>query len=690
VPTVYLLAPIEVTGTRARATAPPVATIVVDPVTIQTTPAENSYDLIRRTAGLEVHDQGQGPGFSSNVVLRGFTADHSSDVLLTIDGVPQNLPVHGHVEGYADWTPLFAGAVSSLRVIHGPSSPLHGDFSIAGAVEVYTQPDADGWAGNLTANGFGDLSGWVTAGRRSESGGALAGLDLRRTEGWRDHSEKDIGNVLFRGWRSAGQGRIEGGLALHAARWDSPGFLSLTQFGQGDFEGAADQTDGGNQSRIVAHGRYATPIGPSRFLQWMGWGLVSDLDLFLTTPGHEDAFGNLYQSSESDRRWGAGTEAEVSWLPSSHEVTVGVSLRTDRSEYDKNRTLRRSRIDGEVAVDAEHTAAGLYLRWRKTVMDRLGLDLGARVDHLRYRSFNRLGLEEEAVAASLAPAGAGTRVGDIIILEPGPAVFHIIGDQGPVGEWVRGDQTIVSPKLGARFSLTDRVTLTASSSRGFRSAVGVLGDPDRPPFLAWAQEVGVEFAQPGLDAHLSLFRTDVTNERTQDPITLAISSAGSSVRQGMEATLSVEAGRGIVLSGRGTYTDAQLSGRYADAHHDHGDDGSAPPETPSEGEAGGQRVPGIAKYLGSLSASFPLMRDIEGRIDWRVTGGYVPIGEPDALTDAFSVLDFGVSVPLREGLFAELEVRNVLDEAYAEMRSSGYVNPGAPRSIGLGFHYQGN
>jgi outer membrane receptor protein involved in Fe transport len=545
----------------------------------------------------------------------------------------------------------------------------------------------------LTANGFGDLSGWVTAGRRSEGGGALAGLDLRRAEGWRDHSERDIGNVLLRGWRSAGQGRIEGGLALHSARWDSPGFLSLAEFGQGDFESAADQTDGGNQSRVVAHGRYATPIGPRRFLQLMGWGLVSDLDLFLTTPGHEDAFGNLYQSSESDRRWGAGTEAELSWMPSSHEVTVGVSLRTDRSEYDKNRTLRRSPIDGEVAVDAEHTAAGLYVRWRKTIMDRLGLDLGARVDHLRYRSFNRLGLEElegPEAAASMAPAGAGTRVGDIIILEPGPAVFHIIGDQGPVGEWVRGDQTIVSPKLGARFSLTDRVTLTASSSRGFRSAVGVLGDPDRPPFLAWAQELGIEYATPRLDSRLSLFRTDVTNERIQDPITLAISSAGSSVRQGVEVDVDVEAGRGIVLSGRGTYTDARLSGRYADAHHDHGDDGSTPDATPPEEETGGQRVPGIARFLGSLSASFPVVRDIEGRLGWRVTGGYVPIGESDARTDAFSVLDLGVSIPLREGLFAELEVRNVLDEAYAEMRSSGYVNPGAPRSISLGFHYQGN
>ncbi|MEX1258237.1 MAG: Plug domain-containing protein [Gemmatimonadota bacterium] len=105
----YLLAPIQATAARERATAPPVATITVDPDLTKRTPGENPYDLMRRVAGLEVHDQGQGRGFASNVVLRGFTADHSSDVLLVVDGVPVNLPVHGHVEGYADWNFLFPG-----------------------------------------------------------------------------------------------------------------------------------------------------------------------------------------------------------------------------------------------------------------------------------------------------------------------------------------------------------------------------------------------------------------------------------------------------------------------------------------------------------------------------------------------------------------------------------------------------
>ena len=670
----YILETIEATATRERATAPPVATITVDPVTIRHTHSENPYDLIRRVANLEVHDQGQGPGFASNVVMRGFTNDHSSDLLLVVDGVPVNLPVHGHVEGYADWNFLFPGAVSSLRVIHGPSSPLYGDFSVAGAVELYTQAEGDGVEANVSTNHFGDLSGWVTAGKSGPSSGGLLGLDLRRTEGWREHSNRLIGNVLLRGWRSVGEGRLEGGVALHGANGDAPGFVSQAEFESRELEQAANQTDGGEQARAAVHGRWATPLGGDRYLQVMGWGVASTWDLFLTTPGHEDAFGNLYQAAETDRRWGAGSELELSWNSGGGEFTLGTSVRTDRSEYDKDRTLRRRSVEEEISLDAEHTAGGAFLRWRRTILDRLGLDFGGRVDHLRYKSFNRFGLDPEPVEATLS----GVPVP--------PVYYHIVGSQGPVGEWVSGNETVWSPKLGARLALTDRWTLMASSSRGFRSSPGVLGDPERPPMIAWAQELGLAYERPGLESHVSLFRSDVSNERIQDPITLQVGSAGSSVRQGFEGMLSVDAPGGVTLFGRGTYTDATLSGRYADAHHDHATDEESEPTLEHED---GQRVPGIAKYLAQISATVPLRERLEGRIEWRVSGPYVPIGEPDVTTGGFSLLDAGLTFPVQDAFIVDVEMRNVLDKVYPEIRASGYVNPGAPRSLAVSVHYVG-
>ncbi|MGE0158366.1 MAG: TonB-dependent receptor [Gemmatimonadales bacterium] len=674
----YILEPIEVVAARERSVAPPVATITIEPRELQQTLSENPYDLIRRVAGLEVHDQGQGPGFASNVVLRGFTADHSSDVLIVVDGVPLNLPVHGHVEGYADWNYLFPGAISSMRVIHGPSSPLYGDFSIAGTVEVYTKADGNGLAGQLTGNGFGDASGWASLGTSGERGGALAGVELKRFTGWRDNSGQRSGNGLVRGWRQVGEGRLEGGLSFYKADWHSPGFLSLADFASGDREAAANPTDGGDQWRGMANARYALPLGGERFLQLIGWGVVSDWDLALTVPGHTDAVGNLYQTAEADQRRALGGQVELSWLPSAGELTIGVAGRHDRSEYDLGRSLRRVSIEPMVALDAGHTSASAYARWRWHPFARLGLDLGARVDHLRNRSYNRLGLADPSpsvVTAQLAAVGEPRiRAEDI---RPD---FHIIGDGGPVGVWVSGDMTLVSPKVGAELRMSDRWSLMASSSRGFRSAVGVVGDPNREPVVAWSHELGVEYATPQLTAHLSGFRMDVSHERIQDPITLEIASSGSSVRQGVEATLELGLVGEARLFARGTLTDAVLSGRYADAHDDHNQPGTG---TGTGVESPKQDVPGIARYLAQVALETPLFGELSGRTEWRVTGPYVPIGEPEVETDPYSTLDASLSYPIREGMRVDLEVRNVLDRVYPETRSSGYVSPGTPRSIGI-------
>jgi outer membrane receptor protein involved in Fe transport len=674
----YVLEPITVVAPRERASAPPVATISVEPRAIQGTASDNPYDLVRRVTGIEVHDQGQGPGFASNVVLRGFTGDHSSDLLLVVDGVPVNLPVHGHVEGYADWNYLLPGAISSLRVIHGPSSPLYGDFSMAGTMEVYTRPDAQGTAGRVFANGFGDLSGWTTTGTRGERGGGLVGLELRRIEGWRQNSEQQSGNALLRGWRQVGEGRLDGGLSLYGGKWNSPGFLSIPEFEGGDLELAANNTDGGDQKRGVLHGRYAVDLGRDRFLQVMGWGVASDWALSLTVPGHEDAAGELYQTTETDRRLGVGGRVELSWIPGAGELTVGAEGRSDWSEYDLGRSLRRVPIEDLVALDARHASVAGYLRWRFEPVSRLGLDLGARVDYLRNRSYNRVGLDASPSVVGgyqLAVVGSGE-----LLLDP-PVLYHVGEGGGPVGQWISGDHALVSPKVGARFDMSDDLSLMASSSRGFRSAVGVVGDPERDPVVTWANEVGLEYDRSRFSAHVSLFRNDVSNERIQDPITLEISSSGSSVRQGIEAISEVGLWGGVRLSGRATLTDAVLSGQYADAHDDHNQAGTGTGDPAAESPE--QDVPGVADYLAQVALEAPIWRALEGRVEWRVTGPYTPIGEPDVRTDPYGTLDAGLSYLVRHDLVLDLEVRNVLDRVYPELRSSGYVSPGAPRSISL-------
>jgi outer membrane receptor protein involved in Fe transport len=628
---------ITVTAERPRAAAPPVTTLTVPPAVLRRTFASDPYDLLRRTSGIEVHEQGQGPGYASDAVIRGFSSDHSSDVLLVIDGVPINLPVHGHVEGYSDWSILSPAAVSSFRVITGPASPLYGDFAMAGVVEVFTAADAAGTTGSVSGSSYGDAGGWVRTGKRSDGGGFLVTGDGRRQQGWRDNSASWLGNGTLRGWHRAGSGRLEGGLTVYGSNWDSPGFVSVADYNAGALTQATDPTDGGSAWRGIAHGRFTTVAGQTG-IEATAWLQRVHSSVFLTIP--ED--GALNQTDEEDRRNSVGARLQVSRPLGAGDLSAGLDGRADFAGYDLFRTEARDRILPEVGYDARYVGGGAFVRWRTLVGTRVALDLGARADGVHYRSLDRV-------------AGGG---------------------------WRTASDLIVSPKLGARFLLGDGWSLLSSLSQGFRGAPGVIGDPSLEPVRGWSKEVGARYDGSGITAQVALFRMDVSHERIQDPITREVLATGRSSRQGINADASVRLGHGITLMADGTVNDAHVKGETAELDLAPAIGTQLRPSFHIEPLEPGSAVPNVARWLGRVGVRAALTRTVTAQAAVRFSGPYTPIGEPGIETQSYAVLDLGTSLRLAPlGAVLDLELQNTLDTRYPEIRASGFLNPGAPRTL---------
>jgi hypothetical protein len=236
--------------------------------------------------------------------------------------------------------------------------------------------------------------------------------------------------------------------------------------------------------------------------------------------------------------------------------------------------------------------------------------------------------------------------------------------------------------LGTRWSLL------ASLSRGFRGAVGVIGDPSRPPVTAWSKEVGASLDGERLRGRLSLFRIDVSDERIFDPVTREVSDAGQSVRQGVSLELSWTARPGIAFQAEGTYNDAKITGVSEGAaavvpELSVGSD--VLPGKPSLHDVPltpGARVPGVARYFGRAGVDAALTPRVGARLSVRVSGPFTPIGEPSVRTSAYALMDLGGSVQLgRSGATLDLDLLNLLDTRYPELRASGFLNPGAPRTL---------
>jgi TonB dependent receptor/TonB-dependent Receptor Plug Domain len=642
---------ITVTAERPRASAPPVTTIEVAPSELRQTFAADAYDLVRRTSGIEVHEQGQGPGYASDAVIRGFSSDHSSDVLLVLDGVPINLPVHGHVEGYSDWSILSPAAINAFRVITGPASPLYGDFSLAGVVEVFTAADAGGASGSISGSSYGDAGGWIRSGVRRENGGVLLAGDGRRQEGWRDNSAYWLGNGLLRGWHKLGSGRLEGGLALYGSSWDSPGFVSVARFNDDQLTGATDPSDGGSAYRGIAHGRFTTVSGETG-IEASAWLQRVHSGVYLTIP--ED--GLLSQSDEEDRRTAWGGRFQISRPIGGGDLSAGFDGRADFATYDLYLTEQRQRIRPTTAYDARYVGGGSFVRWRTLLGSHVALDLGARADVLYYRSLDR------------------------------------IGQTG----WRSATDVILSPKLGARYFLGGGWSLLTSLSQGFRGAPGVIGDPSLNPIRGWSKELGVRYDGPSVKAQLAVFRLDVSHERIQDPVTREVLATGKSKRQGINADVELRLNGRVTLFADGTVNDARIKGEQP---RETGpltiprpilavDPNDLRPLFHIEPLEPGAHVPNVARWLGRAGLEVQVTPAWASRGALRFSGPYTPIGEPDVETRSYAVLDLGTSIRVTPiGATLDLELQNTLDVKYPEIRASGFINPGAPRTLRAGLRF---
>src|SRR5689334_11553677 len=78
--------------------------------------------------------QHAGGGKANQYFLRGFDADHGTDVALSVDGVPVNMVSHGHGQGYSDLHFLIPELVVGLDAYKGPYYSSFGDFATGGAI----------------------------------------------------------------------------------------------------------------------------------------------------------------------------------------------------------------------------------------------------------------------------------------------------------------------------------------------------------------------------------------------------------------------------------------------------------------------------------------------------------------------------------------------------------------------------
>ena len=100
-------------------------------------PINSAQDLMRLVPGL-FFGQHHGGGIAEHIFLRGFDADHGTDVNVSVDDMPLNLVSHVHGQGFSDLHFLIPELVTSYEFGKGPYYADHGDFTTAGYVGFHS------------------------------------------------------------------------------------------------------------------------------------------------------------------------------------------------------------------------------------------------------------------------------------------------------------------------------------------------------------------------------------------------------------------------------------------------------------------------------------------------------------------------------------------------------------------------
>ena len=625
---------------------------------IQLRPRESSQELLRLAPGLLIA-QHAGGGKAEQLFLRGFDADHGTDVAISVDGVPVNMVSHAHGQGYADLHWLIPEITEDVDVRKGPYEAQDGDLATAGAVALRTKDRLS--HAELSTRGGSFNTGHTLAlvplgGDEGHAGGYLAAA-AHYTNGPFDNPQHYGRYNVFSKWTTpVGSGaELVATASAYAASWDASGQIPERAVDQGLITrfGSIDPSEGGITSRYAATvGLRTAGSGPA---SWDAQAyairyrlrLYSNFTFFLRDSVNGDGI------EQDDQRFVVGLAAtrtngsNLFGLPGN--LTAGTGLRADLIDLGLYHQRQRVRLDTRVSDFIAQQNSYVWVRQDLQLSARVRLQVGLRGDLFHFA------------------------VDDHLVGEPAE-IPHVSGDR-----W----QGLVSPKANVAVQVSERTTLFGNFGYGFHSndARDVVMAPPGAIVVprALGAEVGGRHYWTGGTLAAALWVTDLESELVYNGDEGTTEPSGRTRRYGLD------------LEGRMRLTpwlwaDADLNlahGRFRDEPQKQ----NRIPLAPEVTSTGGLTV----RDLGPLS----------GGVRYRHIGSRAADQAGSIIARGYTVVElFGTWRIARVQLVATVD--NLLNTVWNEAQfatASRLENepapvtelnftPGAPRMIQLGLGYQ--
>ncbi len=265
------------------------STLTIPAEDFELRPLESGGQLLEAVPGL-VTAQHTGGGKAEQYFIRGFDADHGTDLAVYFDGVPINLRSHAHGQGFLDLHFVSKETIERLDAFKGPYFARFGDFATAAAVEYVpferlSESFAKFEVGEFdTYRAVGALAPrWGPFGEDGSAEGFLS-FEAYHTDGpFSNPEELWRYSILAKGGVDLGPGlRLSGHALGYWADWNASGLIPerLVQSGELSRFGSLDPTEGGRSARAQGKLQIDWSPSPNGHLMANAYLAYYDLDLF--------------------------------------------------------------------------------------------------------------------------------------------------------------------------------------------------------------------------------------------------------------------------------------------------------------------------------------------------------------------------------------------------------------------------
>jgi len=622
---------------------------VINAALLKSRPALRPGEVLEFVPGLIV-TQHSGDGKANQYFLRGFNLDHGTDFATSLNGIPVNMPSHGHGQGYTDLNFLIPELVQRIEYRKGPYFASSGDFASAGAADIVYRQQLDAPFGQVTLGSHGYQRGVYMFGGGGASAGVrlLGAIELARNDGpWTVPERLHKSNGAF----SVGAGTAASGwsasLMGYGAHWTSTDQVPqrlLDDGSLGRFD-SLDASDGGSTSRSSLSGEWHANGGSSSskvsaFAMRYRLELFSNFTYALERPQTGDQF------SQQDERSVYGLKASHAF---SHALMglnarseFGLQLRHDRIRVGLFDTQARQ-ITGTTRDDKLlETLAGVYGQTALEFTPVLRGVFGLRADSLR------ASVDSLTLAANSGRASA-SQLSPKLALVAGPfaktEVFFNAG-RGFHSNDARGTTTTLDPKTG---DAVDRV----------------------PPLVAsTGYELGARTeALPGLQSSLALWKLDFDSELVYVGDAGATEASVGSRRRGVEWNNRYVPLPWLLLDADLAWTHARF--------------------------ANGDRIPNAVDKVASLAATVREHGPWSASLQWRYLGSGALVEDNSIRSHASLTSNLRLSRRFGDKIEATLDVFNLFDRKVDDIQyfyesrlpsesspvADRHVHPAEPRTL---------